>query len=67
MSDGVKETICMRCVHLPVCSKKETYLKIKKALDKELSYFATDFIEPVEPKCKYYCERLLDVNIRDVN
>lgn len=33
MGDGVMETLCTHCVHLPVCSLKEMYLKAQNAVN----------------------------------
>lgn len=67
MSDGViKETKCTRCVLSPVCAKKDTYAKMQEAVDKAMSYFAQDFIKPVEVVCKYY-KKKPDVTDRNVN
>lgn len=64
MSDGVKETLCSRCIHRQVCLIKERYLKFQKQIDdlyetfkkEELieSFYGTSFIKPIELKCRHY-------------
>ena len=33
MHNGVSETLCTACAHLPVCKLKETYLKAQEAVN----------------------------------
>lgn len=57
MSDGVvRETLCTNCAHRPVCKNKELYLEYLSAAEKMYLEYpkVPDFIEYVDPKCKYY-------------
>lgn len=64
MSDGVKETLCTRCIHRQVCLIKERYLGFQKKVDNLYEMFKseetielfhdTSFIKPIELNCRYY-------------
>lgn len=66
MNGCVKEIKCTRCVLSPVCAKKDTYAKMQEAVDNAMSYFAQDFIKPVEVVCKYY-KKKPDVTYKNVD
>ena len=66
-SEGVKETLCTRCAHLEVCTYKQDYLDILKAVEdasvirgtldgkitsKKVIHY--DFISKISVGCKYY-------------
>ena len=67
MSEVVKETLCSRCAHWEVCTYKQDYLDILKAVEnvyvvkdapdgkitskKAINY---DFISKISVGCKYY-------------
>lgn len=67
MFEGVKETLCTHCVHREVCTYKQDYLDILKAVEnasvikdapdrkitskKVINY---DFISKISVGCKYY-------------
>ena len=72
MSEGVKETLCTRCVHRGVCVHKLDYLNILKAIEnarvsvvKENTDggFSSkkvadyDFISGISVGCRYYRHR----------
>ena len=72
MPDGVKETLCTRCVHKDVCAYKLDYLNILKAVENarvaEVKDEATggfsstkvidyDFISGISVGCRYYRHR----------
>ena len=72
MSEGVKETLCTRCVHREVCIHKLDYLNILKAFEnsrvpvvKETTDggFSSkkvvdyDFISEISVGCRYYRHR----------
>lgn len=65
--DGVKETLCTRCVHLNVCAYKQDYLDILKAVENATVTRDTsdeknrikkvidcDFIGTISISCRYY-------------
>lgn len=67
MSDGVKETLCTHCTHREVCTYKNDYLDILKAVEnatvsrltsdgkitsKKVVHY--DFISNISVGCKYY-------------
>lgn len=64
MSDGIKETLCTRCIHREVCLVKERYLKFQKKVDNLYEMFkseetiesfdGTGFIKPIELNCRHY-------------
>ena len=64
---GVKETLCTRCAHREVCSHKQDYLDILKAVEnatvtsdtpdgkitsKKVVHY--NFISDISVKCKFY-------------
>lgn len=57
MSEGVRETICSRCVHSKVCGFKERYLSMVKHLNDEFESFMKmenrDFMQFNDPACKW--------------
>lgn len=57
MSEGVRETICTRCVHSKVCGFKERYLSMVKHLNDEFESFMKmenrDFMQFNDPDCKW--------------
>ena len=72
MSEGVKETLCTRCVHREVCIHKLDYLNILKAVenarvaavkDEATGGFSStkvidyDFIGGISVGCRYYLYR----------
>lgn len=69
MAEGIKETLCTRCVHKDVCAYKPDYLNILKAVEnarvsvaKETSdggfsakkVIDYDFISGISICCRYY-------------
>lgn len=68
--NGVKETLCTRCIHLNVCAYKKDYLDILKEVEnatvtrdtsdekivskKVIDY---DFIGTIHVSCRYYEKR----------
>lgn len=67
MYDGVKETLCTRCAHREVCTYKNDYLDILKAVEnatvsrltsdgkitsKKVIHY--DFVSDISVGCKYY-------------
>lgn len=69
MHEGVKETLCTRCVHKDVCAYKLDYLNILKAVenarvaavkDEATGGFSStkvidyDFISGISVGCRYY-------------
>ena len=70
MMDGVRETLCTRCVHREVCKLKDNYLAVVSAIQNENVYVdhehaisskavkLYDFIEIQDPKCKYYINEI---------
>ena len=72
MPDGVKETLCTRCVHKDVCAYKLDYLNIIKAVenarvsvvkdDSDAGFSSKkvadyDFISEISIGCRYYRHR----------
>lgn len=59
MSNGVRETICTRCVHREVCIYKETYLQYLQALEQFNEKYATDisFLIKEDPACKFLTKK----------
>lgn len=72
MPDGVKETLCTRCVHREVCIHKLDYLNILKAVenarvaavkDEATGGFSStkvtdyNFISEISVGCRYYRHR----------
>lgn len=80
MSNGVKETMCTSCIHLPVCSLKETFLKAQQAVDdacfSEPNYDKTtrityvvnlrEWIEPPKLRCRHYIQQQIYRNINSL-
>lgn len=62
MSEGVRETICTRCVHSKVCGFKERYLSMLKHLNDEFQSFMKkenrDFMQFNDPACKWMEKKL---------
>jgi hypothetical protein len=67
MFEGVKEPLCTRCVHREVCTYKQDYLDILKAVentsvirdtpDRKITskkVICYDFISEIAVCCKYY-------------
>lgn len=67
MFEGVKETLCTRCAHWEVCTYKQDYLDVLKAVEdasvirgtldgkitsKKVIHY--DFISEISVGCKYY-------------
>lgn len=38
MNEGEKESLCTTCIHLPICSLKETFLEAQKAVNNATIY-----------------------------
>ena len=56
MFDGVRETLCTKCVHREVCSYKNTYLKYLENLMKFNNEYSDNisFIKKDDPNCKFF-------------
>lgn len=58
-----KETVCTKCIHLPVCSLKERFIKAQEAVDDTTVHLGDgrmirlrdiDYIIPVNLECKHF-------------
>ncbi len=65
MFDGVRETLCTRCVHREVCAYKDTYLRYLERLVKFNNEYSDDisFIKKEDPNCKFFSKKS-DSNLR---
>lgn len=65
MCDGVRETLCVRCVHREVCTYKDAYLSYLKTLMKFNNEYSDDisFVKKDDPDCKFF-SRKFESNFR---
>lgn len=59
MSDGVRETLCTRCLHREVCVYKDAYLRYLETLVKFNNEYSDDisFIKTEDPNCKFFSKK----------
>lgn len=61
MEEAVRETLCTRCLHLNVCSRKDDYLKIVGALQETFNRFPEEDRAHMilkDPDCKFADEEI---------